>query len=192
MCVFQILPNLEKHPPFPQLSSKLSEFFFVKDLTNRVVCLQDPSIGEHPFLARISLFHFWSLFWPPLISGSTLVSSQSFLYTVCPRFTQVLLHNTSFTDFPSICSQNLQWRFCLWLNLIICIYFPDPFLTHLQPANLGSILYYYFICIKFVFGHTFESTLSSLQIYRVSPLITSSGTIKKSVSTNWIYVRNST
>ena len=35
MCVSQKWPNLEKRPPFPQFSSKLSEFFFVKDLTNQ-------------------------------------------------------------------------------------------------------------------------------------------------------------
>jgi hypothetical protein len=33
MCVLQNWTNLEKRPPFPQFSSKLSEFFLVKDLT---------------------------------------------------------------------------------------------------------------------------------------------------------------
>ena len=55
------------------------DIFLVKDLTNRVLFSQDQSFGEHTFLARMSLFSFWSLFWPPLISGSTLVLVQSFL-----------------------------------------------------------------------------------------------------------------
>ena len=65
----------------------------------------------------------WKYFCSNLVLVTILASanlrfyfsfSSKFLvkYTVCPRFTQVLLHNTSFTDFPSICSQNIQWRFC--------------------------------------------------------------------------------
>ena len=39
MHVTQNWPNLEKRPPFLQFSSKLSEFFLVKDLSNQVLFL---------------------------------------------------------------------------------------------------------------------------------------------------------
>jgi hypothetical protein len=54
MCVSQILPNLKKRPPYPQVTSKLSEIFFlVKDLTNQVLFSQDQSFGEHTFLTKM-------------------------------------------------------------------------------------------------------------------------------------------
>ena len=53
MHVKQNWPNLEKHPPFLQLSSKLSEFFLVKDLTNRLFLVLFVSLWEHAFFARM-------------------------------------------------------------------------------------------------------------------------------------------
>jgi hypothetical protein len=48
MCVLHISPNLEKHPPFPQFSSKLSEIVLQIGFF-----LQDQSFGESTFLARM-------------------------------------------------------------------------------------------------------------------------------------------
>ena len=53
MCISQNWTNLEKRPPFPQFSSKLSDFFLVKDLTNRVLFSKDQCFWEHTFLARM-------------------------------------------------------------------------------------------------------------------------------------------
>jgi hypothetical protein len=53
ICVSQNWTNLEKRPPFPQFLSELSEFFLVKDLTNRVLFLQAESFEKHTFLARM-------------------------------------------------------------------------------------------------------------------------------------------
>jgi hypothetical protein len=51
MRVVQNWPNLEKLPPFLQFSSKLSEFFLVKDLTNLLLFLLIISFWEHTFFA---------------------------------------------------------------------------------------------------------------------------------------------
>ena len=53
MHVTQNWPNLEKRPPFLQFSSKLSEFFLVKDLTNRLLFPLIVSFWEHTFFARM-------------------------------------------------------------------------------------------------------------------------------------------
>ena len=55
-------PNLEKRPPFLQFSSKLSDFFLVKDLTNCLLFPMFISFWEHTFLARMrSLKNGWPL-----------------------------------------------------------------------------------------------------------------------------------
>ena len=61
MHVGQNCLNLEKRPPFLQLSSKLSEFFLVKDLTNRL------------------LFHLIVSFWESILNLFPLTSTNIFL-----------------------------------------------------------------------------------------------------------------
>ena len=51
MRVAQNWPNLEKRPPFLQVSSKLSEFSLVKDLTNRLLLPLIVSFWEHTLFA---------------------------------------------------------------------------------------------------------------------------------------------
>ena len=53
MHVTQNWPNLEKRPPFLQFSSKLSDFFLVKDLINRLLLPLFVSFWEHSFFARM-------------------------------------------------------------------------------------------------------------------------------------------
>ena len=75
MHVTQNWPNLEKRPPSLQFSSKVSDFFFVKDLTNRLLLLLFVSFWEHTFFARM-----WRLKngWP--------LSAPSSAYFYHPQF----------------------------------------------------------------------------------------------------------
>ena len=57
--VAQNWPNLEKRPPFLQFSSKLSDFFFVKDLTNRVLFPLFISFWEHTFFCQDATSEKW-------------------------------------------------------------------------------------------------------------------------------------
>ena len=58
--------SLEKPPPFLQFSSKISDFFLVKDLTNRLLFHLIVSFWEHTFLARMwCLKNRWPLSAPP-------------------------------------------------------------------------------------------------------------------------------
>jgi hypothetical protein len=51
--VAQNWPNLEKRPTFLQFLSKLSDFFFVKDLTYRLLFPLIVSFWEYIFFARM-------------------------------------------------------------------------------------------------------------------------------------------
>ena len=53
LCVEKNYLNLEKRMPFYQFASKLFVFFFVKDLTNRVLFSSDHNFWEHIILARL-------------------------------------------------------------------------------------------------------------------------------------------
>ena len=64
--VAQNWPNLEKRPPFLQFSSKLSDFFLVKDLTNYLLVPLIASFWKHTFLLGCDVWKMDALFLRPL------------------------------------------------------------------------------------------------------------------------------
>ena len=75
-----MLLNLEKHTPFYQFLSKLSEFFLVKDLTNWVLLW--PDLGSNFFLLGCIVWQMNDSFQCPLekVYSLTLVPPMDYLF----------------------------------------------------------------------------------------------------------------
>ena len=131
MHVTQNLPNLEKCPPFLQFLSKLSDFLFVKDLSNRLLFFWSLASGSIIFWLGCDDWKMDELFQHPLGPISLL------------NFPKISFHQKKFEKFWWKLKEYTPYPYPMYCRSLSS---PPPACFRVKESVRIFLLFTFFLC----------------------------------------------